>query len=92
MRFLTMEAALKDVEVFANQFEWKDHVMNPKKIPWVLVGGSYAGQRAAMLREFYPDTFYAAYASSAPLQETYNYSQCTCRLCWLPSISGTHDP
>jgi glucose-6-phosphate isomerase len=47
MRFLTTEAALKDVEVFANQFEWKDHVMNPKKIPWVLVGGSYAGQRAA---------------------------------------------
>jgi fructosamine-3-kinase len=73
-----MESALKDVEVFANQFEWNGNVVNPKKVPWVLVGASYSGQRMAMLRDLYPETFYAAYASSAPMQFVYNYDTCIC--------------
>ena len=32
---------------------------NPKKTPWVHVGGSYPGMRAAMLRNKYPDVIYA---------------------------------
>jgi hypothetical protein len=50
MQYLTTENALKDFVVFANQWEWKNYTVNPKKTPWVVVGGSYPGMRAAMLR------------------------------------------
>lgn len=33
-----------------------------------MVGGSYAGMRAAFTRDQYPDTIYAAWSSSAPVQ------------------------
>ena len=32
---------------------------NPKKAPWVVVGGSYPGMRAAMLRDRFPETVFA---------------------------------
>ncbi|KAI5815148.1 serine peptidase, family S28 [Pyronema omphalodes] len=68
MKYLTTKAALEDFVVFANQFYWKGYPVNPKKSPWVVIGGSYPGMRAAMLRHLYPETVYAAYASSAPVQ------------------------
>ncbi|KAF8435208.1 serine carboxypeptidase S28-domain-containing protein [Terfezia claveryi] len=46
--------------------------LNPKRTPWVHVGGSYPGVRAAMLRDRYPETVFAAYASSAPVQASTN--------------------
>ncbi|RPB27067.1 peptidase S28 [Terfezia boudieri ATCC MYA-4762] len=46
--------------------------LNPKRTPWVHVGGSYPGARAAMLRDRYPETVFAAYASSAPVQASTN--------------------
>ncbi|KAF8424482.1 serine carboxypeptidase S28-domain-containing protein [Tirmania nivea] len=46
--------------------------LNPKRTPWVHVGGSYPGVRAAMLRDRYPETVFAAYASSAPIQASTN--------------------
>jgi len=33
--------------------------LNPKKTPWIHVGGSYPGTRAAMLRDKYPETVFA---------------------------------
>lgn len=38
MQYLTTEQALKDFDVFANQFQWANHSdvnFSPKKTPWV---------------------------------------------------------
>lgn len=40
MQYLTTEQALKDFDVFANQFQWANHSsvdFSPKKTPWVYV-------------------------------------------------------
>lgn len=50
MNFLTTENALKDFVVFANGFQWKNYTVSPKATPWVVIGGSYPGVRAAFLR------------------------------------------
>lgn len=39
-----------------------------------MVGGSYAGIRAAVLRDQYPETIYASWASSAPVEARVNMS------------------
>lgn len=39
-----------------------------------MIGGSYAGNRAAFTRELYPDTIYAAWSSSAPVEARVNMS------------------
>ncbi|KAF8251997.1 hypothetical protein K440DRAFT_636182 [Wilcoxina mikolae CBS 423.85] len=77
-RFLIKEVILKDVVVFANQFEWNGNVVNPSKVPWVLVGTGYAGKKMALLKDLYLETFYAEYSSSAPTQLTYQNLQCSC--------------
>lgn len=68
--FLTTEQSLADVDVFAKQFKRDDvkEDLTPKSTPWVFVGGSYPGMRAAFMRKFYPETIYASYASSAPTE------------------------
>lgn len=40
-----------------------------------MVGGSYPGARAAFTRNKYPDTIYAAYASSATVHAQVNLSE-----------------
>jgi hypothetical protein len=71
-RFLNTEQSLADVDRFARQFSLRNRGINatltPDKTPWVFVGGSYPGMRAAFMRDKYPDTIFAAYASSAPVQ------------------------
>ncbi|KAH8703025.1 serine carboxypeptidase S28-domain-containing protein [Talaromyces proteolyticus] len=42
--------------------------LSSKGAPWIMIGGSYSGMRAAFTRNEYPDTIYAANASSAPVQ------------------------
>jgi serine carboxypeptidase S28 len=42
--------------------------LTPSSTPWIIVGCSYSGARAAISRSRYPDTFFAAYAASAPVQ------------------------
>jgi hypothetical protein len=76
MQYLTGENALKDFDVFANQFAWKDYEVNPKKTPWIVVGGSYPGMRAALLRFLYPETVYASYAASPPVEAKKDMSVC----------------
>ncbi|KAK6507884.1 hypothetical protein TWF481_006305 [Arthrobotrys musiformis] len=73
-RFLTTEQALLDTKYFAENFEFKSarvpssDDLKPTRSPWVVLGGSYAGNMATFLRREYGDLFFAAYSSSAPAQ------------------------
>ncbi|ORY08662.1 serine carboxypeptidase S28-domain-containing protein [Clohesyomyces aquaticus] len=94
-RWLTTEQSLADVDRFAKQFKRKNikNDLTPSKTPWIFVGGSYPAMRAAFMRDKYPDTIFASYASSAPVEaqvdmsvyfepvwrgmNTYGYGNCT---------------
>jgi hypothetical protein len=70
-QYLTFEQALEDVAVFAKQFSLSTHPnqdFRPNNVPWVFVGGSYPGVRAAYMRLRNPEVIYASLASSAPVQ------------------------
>jgi len=41
--------------------------LTPASTPWVFIGGSYPGTRAALVREKYPETIFASLSSSAPV-------------------------
>ncbi|EKG13057.1 Peptidase S28 [Macrophomina phaseolina MS6] len=69
--YLTSEQALADVPVFAANFSranFPDIDLTPSSTPWIFIGGSYPGMRAAFMREYYPETIFASFASSAPVQ------------------------
>ncbi|KAJ5551612.1 hypothetical protein N7535_000443 [Penicillium sp. DV-2018c] len=71
LQYLTTQQALADLPVFAATFAREnctDIKLTPDATPWVMIGGSYAGMRAAFTRNEYPDTIYASWASSAPVQ------------------------
>jgi hypothetical protein len=85
-RWLTTDAALADVDKFAWQFarsELNSTDLTPKSTPWVFVGGSYPGIRAALMRLKYPQTIAVAYSASAPLQAQYNMD-----VYWEPIFTG----
>lgn len=70
-RYLTTEQSLADVKTFADQFHrlnFPDVDLTPLGTPWVFVGSSYSGARAAFMRNIYPETIYASFASSAPVE------------------------
>jgi hypothetical protein len=69
-RHLNTEQSLADVDRFAKQFSRKEFKqdLTPSGTPWVFVGGSYPGMRAAFMRDKYPDTIFASWASSAPTE------------------------
>ncbi|KAL2866908.1 putative serine peptidase, family S28 [Aspergillus lucknowensis] len=70
-RHLTTEQALADIPYFADNFTraaYRDIDLTPQSTPWVMIGGSYPGIRAALTRQEYPDTIFASFASSAPVQ------------------------
>ncbi|CAG8933986.1 unnamed protein product [Penicillium salamii] len=69
-QYLTNSQALADIPVFAANFTRKNvnATLTPDSTPWVMLGGSYAGMRAAFTRNEYPETIFAAYASSAPVE------------------------
>ncbi|OJD40302.1 serine family s28 [Diplodia corticola] len=69
--YLTTEQALADIPAFAANFtraNFPDVDFGPSSTPWIFIGGSYPGMRAAFLRDRYPDTIFASFASSAPVQ------------------------
>ncbi|KAL5340879.1 serine carboxypeptidase S28-domain-containing protein [Aspergillus crustosus] len=71
LKYLTTRQALADIPSFARNFTRHGYPgidLTPASTPWVMVGGSYPGIRAALARSEYPDTIYASFASSAPLQ------------------------
>lgn len=76
-QYLTTEQALEDVVYFAEHFKptgleshWQK--LAPGETPWIFIGGSYPGARAAFIRIRNPDVIYASWASSGPVQATVN--------------------
>jgi hypothetical protein len=72
-QFHTVDQALEDVVYFANNFNFTSpdssiYQPSPSTTPWIVVGGSYPGVRAAYLRIRNPETIFASWASSAPVQ------------------------
>lgn len=62
---------MEDVVVFAKNFSMASQPgkdLRPNSVPWIFVGGSYPGLRAAYLRLRNPEVVYASYSSSAPVQ------------------------
>ncbi|KAH6891539.1 serine carboxypeptidase S28-domain-containing protein [Thelonectria olida] len=75
--YLTADQAIEDVAYFANNFNKSTLSLNniqstekldPYHTPWIFIGGSYPGMRAAWARLMHPELFYAAWSSSAPLE------------------------
>ncbi|TFK48520.1 peptidase S28 [Heliocybe sulcata] len=70
-QFLTTEQALEDVVYFANRFTHptvSPNILHPSTAPWIWLGGSYPGVRGALLRVRNPETIFATWASSAPVE------------------------
>lgn len=72
-QYLTFEQALEDTIFFAENFQpsglekyWS--LLKPKYTPWIWLGGSYPGIRGATMRVRNPETFFATWASSAPVE------------------------
>lgn len=66
---------MEDVVYLAEHFKpvgledsWKK--LQPDRTPWIFIGGSYPGSRAAYIRSRNPDTIYASWSSSGPVQAT----------------------
>jgi hypothetical protein len=77
MQYLTTEQALTDVAAFAWQFSrpsLPNVTLTPAGAPWVFVGGSYPGMRAAFMRQHFPGTIFASWSSSAPVQASVDMS------------------
>ncbi|KAG7096655.1 hypothetical protein E1B28_004070 [Marasmius oreades] len=87
-KYLTTEQALEDVVFFTNSFKKanENHTaitdllnpfelpLHPSVVPWVFLGGSYPGVRAAHLRVRNPEIIFASWASSAPVQSQVDMS------------------
>ena len=74
-QFHTVEQALEDVIYFARRFSFPhpdsyttSYRPYPSTTPWIFIGGSYPGIRAAYIRIRNPETIYASWASSAPVE------------------------
>jgi hypothetical protein len=70
-RFLTLNQSLADLPFFAANFSFDTYPaadLRPTSTPWIMVGCSYSGTRAAFSRAKYPETFFAAFAESTVVQ------------------------
>ncbi|KAJ7636082.1 peptidase S28 [Mycena polygramma] len=79
-QYLNTEQALQDVVFFADSFPKSavqvtntssgnpDLPIHPSSVPWIWLGGSYPGVRGALLRQRNPETIFATWASSAPVE------------------------
>ena len=77
MKYLTTDQALEDFAVFAKGFTLPSassirpksaDALRPQNTPWIVIGASYPGVRAALLRVRNPEVVFASWASSAPVQ------------------------
>uniref|UniRef100_A0A7E4W467 Serine protease K12H4.7 n=1 Tax=Panagrellus redivivus TaxID=6233 RepID=A0A7E4W467_PANRE len=71
LKFHTSRQALADLNAFILAQKVAFDLNNPK---WITFGGSYGGSLSAWAREKYPDTIYAAVASSAPIEAVVDFS------------------
>ena len=80
-KYLTVDQALEDFAVFANGFTLPSasrvklqsaDALKPQNTPWIVVGASYPGVRAALLRVRNPEVVFASWSSSAPVQAQIN--------------------
>lgn len=73
-KYLTIEQALEDAVYFATHFsppgctEDESISLRSNSTPWIWMGGSYPGIRAAIIRQRNPDVFFASWASSASVE------------------------
>ncbi|MCJ1288982.1 hypothetical protein MMC34_000513 [Xylographa carneopallida] len=73
-KYLNNEQATEDAVYFATHFqppgysEEEGAQLSSPSAPWIWIGGSYAGTRAARIRIRNPDVFYASWSSSGPVQ------------------------
>ena len=72
-QYLSTEQALEDTVYFTSHFKpngLEEHwdSLSPETTPWIWIGGSYPGQRGAMIRRRNPDVFFASWSSSANVQ------------------------
>lgn len=76
-KYLTTDQALEDFTAFAKGFTLPSgsqiklqsaDALKPQNTPWIVVGASYPGVRAALLRARNPEVVFASWASSAPIQ------------------------
>ncbi|PWY69696.1 serine peptidase, family S28 [Aspergillus heteromorphus CBS 117.55] len=75
LKYLDTKQSLADIPYFARNFSresYPDVDLTPQGTPWIMVGGSYAGVRAALTRNEYPETIFAAFSSSAPVEARMN--------------------
>jgi hypothetical protein len=74
--YLDTEQALADIPAFAATFNRSNipQDLTPAGTPWIFIGGSYPGMRAAFVRNMFPDTIFASWASSAPVQASVDMS------------------
>lgn len=80
-QFHTVEQALEDVIYFTKHFSFPhpdprtaSYRPHPSSTPWIVIGGSYSGIRAAYLRIRNPETIFASWASSAPVEAQIDFS------------------
>ena len=80
-KYLTADQALEDFAVFAKGFTLPSasqiklksaDALRPQNTPWIVLGASYPGVRAALLRVRTPEVVFASWASSAPIQAQIN--------------------
>jgi hypothetical protein len=70
LQYLTLENSVADLVNFAKTAKLPfdpSGSSQAAKAPWILVGGSYSGALSAWVESTSPDTFWAYYASSAPV-------------------------
>lgn len=68
-KYLTNEQALEDAVYFARNLQLEGlGDLSSNSTPWIWMGGSYPGARAAIVRQRNPDVFYASWSSSGPVQ------------------------
>lgn len=77
MKYLTTDQALADIPYFAKNFtrsNFSNVDLTPQGTPWVMIGRSYPGMRAVLSRKEYPETFFAAWGSSAIVEARTDFS------------------
>ncbi|KLU92954.1 hypothetical protein MAPG_11902 [Magnaporthiopsis poae ATCC 64411] len=71
LQYLTLNNSIVDNTYFARNVKLSfdpEGKSAPSKAPWVLSGASFGGTLAAYVERLYPGTFWAYYASSAPVE------------------------